>query len=262
MNPTRAQSLPHRTVSSCQPLAVLLPVFVFAFTLGNVGSAAAQSAGNFKLDAVGARSAKLGYFPVPIKLLDAKPADVKQEPAYAGTPKYGVFNVGDGPRSTHYLALDEPTKGTWKIHVELQGDGKWGLPLDVRSPFKLGDKNYVADLAPDGSAITFTKTTRKAPAPPPPPKALLAAGATAPDFEAEAWGGGALHLADYKGKVVVLDFWSTWCGPCQKSMPHIEKIYQATKAQKVVVLGVCVWDDQAACSKWVPEKQDVSISTE
>ena len=49
-------------------------------------------------------------------------------------------------------------------------------------------------------------------------------------------------LADYKGKVVFLNFWATWCGPCRNEMPDIQKLYEEYSAQgadaQVVILGV------------------------
>lgn len=45
-------------------------------------------------------------------------------------------------------------------------------------------------------------------------------------------------LTDYKGKIVLLDFWATWCEPCRKQMPSIAKLYAETKDQGLVMLGV------------------------
>lgn len=81
--------------------------------------------------------------------------------------------------------------------------------------------------------------------------ALLPVGTPAPDFAALTPDGKTVHLSDYKGKAVILDFWATWCGPCQHSMPHLEKVYQQIKDKNVTVLAVCVWDKKDAYSKWV-----------
>ncbi len=86
---------------------------------------------------------------------------------------------------------------------------------------------------------------------------LLAKGTPAPDFTAYTPGGKPVKLSDYKGKVVILDFWATWCGPCQASMPHLEKVYKQVKDKDVVVLAVCVWDDKDAYDKWLVAKKGV-----
>ncbi len=84
---------------------------------------------------------------------------------------------------------------------------------------------------------------------------LLSVGATAPDFSANGADGKTVHLSDFKGKPVVLDFWATWCGPCQHSMPHLEKVYQQVKDKGVAVLALCVFDDKSAYDKWLTEKK-------
>jgi peroxiredoxin len=49
-------------------------------------------------------------------------------------------------------------------------------------------------------------------------------GKPAPDFDLELVAGKRFHLAENKGKVIVLDFWATWCGPCIQAMPQVEKV--------------------------------------
>ena len=86
---------------------------------------------------------------------------------------------------------------------------------------------------------------------------LLAAGTPAPDFAAVTLDGKTVHLSDYKGKTVVLDFWATWCGPCQAAMPHLESVYQKVKNQNVVVLALCVLDGRSNYAKWVAAKSSL-----
>ena len=49
----------------------------------------------------------------------------------------------------------------------------------------------------------------------------------------------ALNLADLKGKMVVLDFWATWCGPCLASIPHNNELQEKYADKGVVIIGVC-----------------------
>ncbi len=54
--------------------------------------------------------------------------------------------------------------------------------------------------------------------------------------------GADVRLADYKGKVIILNFWATWCGPCQTEIPDLVETYAEYKDQGVVVLGVSIDD--------------------
>jgi len=62
-----------------------------------------------------------------------------------------------------------------------------------------------------------------------------------------------VKLADLKGKVVVLDFWSSFCGPCTKLMPHLNSLYEKHKAKGLVVIGVTE-DDKADVGKFLKDK--------
>jgi len=63
---------------------------------------------------------------------------------------------------------------------------------------------------------------------------------TAPDFISENLRGGNTGLADYKGKVVLLNFWATWCRPCRAEMPGMETLWQKYKEQGLVVAAISV----------------------
>ncbi len=49
-------------------------------------------------------------------------------------------------------------------------------------------------------------------------------------------------LSTYKGKVVLINFWATWCGPCQVEMPHLQRMYTELGPQGLVVLGISADD--------------------
>ncbi|MDV7764880.1 TlpA disulfide reductase family protein [Peribacillus sp. CSMR9] len=65
----------------------------------------------------------------------------------------------------------------------------------------------------------------------------LKIGAKAPDFNLKTLDGKQVELSDYKGKKVMLNFWATWCPPCKKEMPDMEK-YTQQAGDDVVVLAV------------------------
>jgi len=73
--------------------------------------------------------------------------------------------------------------------------------------------------------------------------APLAPAATAPDFTLRTLEGQNLRLGEQRGRVVLVNFWATWCGPCRQEMPHLNKLYEKYKASGFVLLGVNVDDD-------------------
>jgi peroxiredoxin len=66
----------------------------------------------------------------------------------------------------------------------------------------------------------------------------LVAGAQASDFTLRDLDGRQVHLSDFGGKVVLLDFWATWCVPCAAELPQLEQLYQTRKDDGFVVVGI------------------------
>lgn len=64
------------------------------------------------------------------------------------------------------------------------------------------------------------------------------------DFELEDLNGKKVQMSDFKGKVIFLNFWATWCGPCRSEMPSMEKLYNALKNKGLVMLAINLQEDK------------------
>ena len=72
-------------------------------------------------------------------------------------------------------------------------------------------------------------------------------GFLAPNFSLPDLGGTQISLSDFRGKVVLLNFWATWCAPCRMEVPSLDRLYQLRKDREFEILAVSV--DRASLSK-------------
>ena len=79
------------------------------------------------------------------------------------------------------------------------------------------------------------------------------AGKRAEDFVTEI-GGKPGHLSDLRGKVVVLNFWATWCKSCEEELPSLNKLQKYIESRNALVLGVSDDDDTQAYEKFLKDK--------
>lgn len=82
----------------------------------------------------------------------------------------------------------------------------------------------------------------------------------APNFTLEDISGKPLSLSDVKGKVVVVDFWATWCGPCRMSIPELVDLQAKYKAKGLVIVGISVDDEKVSKGELVAFKEKMQIN--
>jgi thiol-disulfide isomerase/thioredoxin len=91
------------------------------------------------------------------------------------------------------------------------------------------------------------------------PAAASNSAGPAPDFALPALGGDQVTLSQYKGQVVMINFWATWCGPCRQEMPLLEGIYKKYKPMGFTMIGVNVEPDPKAAEEWLARHSPVSF---
>jgi peroxiredoxin len=82
----------------------------------------------------------------------------------------------------------------------------------------------------------------------------LIAGAKFPDFEEKDIAGKPLSIANYKGKVVLLDFWATWCGPCVAELPNVLKTYEKYHAKGFEIIGISLDKEEQALTSFIKKR--------
>ncbi len=142
-------------------------------------------------------------------------------------------------------------------HIDTAKAERGGVPIAVK--VTLTFKEADISTTPENGLFAFT----------PPPNAVEAqtlnlpgerinlTGRIAQDFTLKALEGGKVTLSDLRGKVVLLDFWATWCPPCRKELPSIEKLHREFKDKDLVVLGID--DEDSGTVKGFLKKNEYSI---
>lgn len=80
-------------------------------------------------------------------------------------------------------------------------------------------------------------------------------GSMAPDFVASTLDDAKIRLADFRGKVVLIDFWATWCAPCVAELPTVTKAYEQFADDGFVVISISFDADAATARKFATSKK-------
>jgi len=103
---------------------------------------------------------------------------------------------------------------------------------------------------PDSKAVAMLKKQEEAKK----IQASLVKGATFPDFSEKDLAGKPLSIAGVKGKVVLVDFWATWCGPCVAELPNVLKAYEKHHAAGFEIVGISLDSDRKKLETFIKQK--------
>ena len=153
-----------------------------------------------------------------------------------------IGNYGGVSRERWFISIKDNLPRQFET-VAVDDKGRYGAYVltlsNVRTNPLLGARAFTIKL-PVGYKVKAYE--------PPNRPTLLAIGDPAPDWklmDAE----GQLHaLSDYRGKVLLLDFWATWCGPCVRGMPHMQKLHERYRERGVEIIGINTWEESNAAA--------------
>ncbi|MFQ5805562.1 MAG: redoxin domain-containing protein [Phycisphaerae bacterium] len=153
---------------------------------------------------------------------------------------YVVYADGQGEARWYFGIDDSLPHRVDRVVQNDQGQGVHVLQLsDINTAPRFDDATFATNVPRGYQERRYERPAKRA-------KGLLEVGTQAPDWTLKTPTGESVSLAKLRGKIVVLDFWATWCGPCIKAMPGVQKLHEKFEGKPVAVFGVNTWENKTA----------------
>ncbi|MFV9507152.1 MAG: redoxin domain-containing protein [Oscillochloridaceae bacterium umkhey_bin13] len=145
-----------------------------------------------------------------------------------------------------YAILADPERRRQYDHSLNETSSSAAAPAASRRGLSSREMRYaiIGSLAAVALVAVIWVLTGREPAPI--GQAMPAMNREAPMFDVPALGGGTVDLADYRGQIVLLNFWGTWCEPCKREMPALQSAHAELGPEGLAVIGVNLTDDELA----------------